>query len=93
MRKGGRLTPRQLRHGLDDLENLWRGLYVHAVNDELLARAAGSARDHSLRAYDAVHLASALTFAAGEALELACWDGELREAAKKHGFALVPEQL
>lgn len=94
MRKGGRLTPKQLRHGLDDLESLWRGLYVHAVNDELLARAAENARDHSLRAYDAVHLATALSFAAGgETLEFACWDKELREAAKKHGFALVPEQL
>lgn len=93
MRKGKRLTPSQLRHGLDDLEGLWRGLYVHAVNDELLARAAQSARDHSLRAYDAVHLASALSFANGETLEFACWDKELRDAAKKHGFALVPEQL
>ena len=93
MRKGGRLTPKQLRHGLDDLESLWRGLYVHAVNDELLARAAESARDHSLRAYDAVHLASALSFAAAETLEFACWDRELRDAAEKHGFALIPQQL
>lgn len=93
MRKGGRLTPKQLRQGLDDLESLWRGLYVHAVNDELLARAAESARDHSVRAYDAVHLASALSFAAGETLEFACWDRELREAAQAHGFALLPQQL
>lgn len=92
MRKGGRLTPKQLGYGLDGLESLWRGLYVHAVNDELLARAAQSARDHSLRAYDAVHLASALSFAAGETLEFACWDKELRGAAKTQGFALVPEQ-
>jgi uncharacterized protein len=93
MRKGGRLTPKQLRHGLDDLENLWRGLYVHAINDELLAQAAESSRDHSLRAYDAVHLASALSFATGETLEFACWDKELREAAKAHDFALVPERI
>jgi predicted nucleic acid-binding protein len=90
MGKGGRLTPKQLRHGLNDLESLWRALYVHAVNDELLAQAAESARDHSLRAYDAVHLASALSFAAGETLEFACWDKELRDAAGKHGFTLVP---
>lgn len=93
MRKGGRLTAKQLGHGVDDLESLWRGLYVHAVDNELLARAAESARAHALRAYDAVHLASALSFAAGETLEFACWDKDLRGAAKKHGFALVPEQL
>lgn len=83
----------QLRHGLDDLENLWRGLFVHQVSDVLLARAAGAARTHWLRAYDAVHLAAALTFAAGEELEFACWDRELRQAAHGLGFALVPERL
>lgn len=93
MRKGGRLTPKQLRHGLDDLENLWRGLYVHAVSDELLAQAAESARNHSLRAYDAVHLAGALSFAAGERLQFACWDKELRDAAAHHSFELTPERL
>jgi len=93
MRKGGRLTPSQLRRGLDDLETLWRGIYVHSVSDALLSQAAESARAHSLRAYDSVHLAGALSFAAGEELEFACWDKELREAAAKHGFSLIPQQL
>lgn len=93
MRRGGRLTPAQLRRGLDDLGNLWRGIFIHAVSDALLAQAAESARTHSLRAYDAVHLAGALSFAAGEELEVACWDKELRAAAHKHGFALIPQQL
>lgn len=93
MRKGGRLTPTQLRHATDDLESLWRAIDSHAVNDALLAKAAESARAHSLRAYDSVHLAGALSFAAGEELEFACWDKELRDAAKKHGFALVPQRL
>jgi len=91
MRKGGRLTPTQLRRGLDDLENLWRGIYIHSVSDALLARAAESALAHSLRAYDAVHLAGALSFAEGEGLEFACWDKELRDAAHKHGFPLIPQ--
>jgi predicted nucleic acid-binding protein len=93
MRKGGRLTPSLLRRALDDLETLWRGVYVHAVSDALLARAAEATRAHALRAYDAVHLAGALSFAASEELELACWDKELREAAHKHGFGLVPHHL
>lgn len=93
MRKGERLTPAQLRRGLDDLEALWRGIYVHSVSDAVLSQAADSARTHSLRAYDSVHLAGALSFAAGEELEFACWDMELREAAAKHGFSLIPQQL
>lgn len=93
MRKGGRLTPAQLRRGLDDLESLWRGLDVHAVNETLLARAVVGARTHALRAYDAVHLAGALSFAAGEELQFACWDKELRKAAQDHSFTLVPPKL
>jgi uncharacterized protein len=93
MRKGRRLTPTQFSHALDDLENVWRGIFSHAVNDALLAKAAESARTHSLRAYDAVHLGGALSFAIGEELDFACWDKELRDAAAKHGFALIPEHL
>lgn len=93
MRKGGRLAPAQLRRAFDDLESLWRGIDSHTVSEALLAKAAESARTHALRAYDAVHLAGALSFAAGEELEFACWDKELRDAAKKHGFALIPQKL
>jgi hypothetical protein len=93
MRKGRRLTPAQLKKALDDLEGIWRGIFSHAVNDALLAKASESALTHSLRAYDAVHLAGALSFAAGEELDFACWDKELREAARKQAFALIPEQL
>ena len=93
MRKVGRLTPTQLRQAIDDLESLWRSIDSHALNDALLAKAAETARAHALRAYDAVHLAGALSFAAGEELEFACWDKELRSAAKKQGFALTPQRL
>ncbi len=93
MKKGKRLTAGQLSKGLEDLERLWRGLYVHALSDALLAQAAESAEAHGLRAYDAVHLAGALSFRDGENLELACWDKELRQAADIYGFRLVPQQL
>jgi uncharacterized protein len=93
MKKGKRLSGAQLQTGLGDLEKLWRGLYVHAVSDALLAQATESAAAHGLRAYDAVHLAGALSFREGEDLELACWDKELREAAGQHGFTLIPTQL
>jgi predicted nucleic acid-binding protein len=93
MSKGDRLTAAQLRRTLDDLEKLWRGFYIHAVSETLLAQASEAARAHSLRAYDAVHLAGAASFAAGEELDFACWDKELREAARKQSFVLIPQQL
>lgn len=93
MRKGSRLTPTLLNQALDDLESIWRGIFSHAVNDALLAQAAESAQAHSLRAYDAVHLSGALSFANGEELDFACWDKELRRAAQKNGLALIPEHL
>lgn len=93
MRKGRRLTPTQLNSALEDLESVWRGIYSHAVTDALLANAAEAARTHALRAYDAVHLAGALSFAAGEELDFACWDKELRKAARRQGFVLAPEHL
>ena len=93
MRKGRRLTPTQLNRAQEDLEDIWRGIFSHAVNDALLAKAAESARKHSLRAYDAVHLDGALSFATGEELDFACWDKELRQAAQKQAFTLIPKHL
>jgi predicted nucleic acid-binding protein len=93
MRTGRRLTPTQLKQTLDDLEHIWRGIFSHAVHDALLTKAAETAHIHTLRASDAVHLAGALSFATGEELDFACWDEELRQAAQKHCFALIPEHL
>jgi uncharacterized protein len=93
MHKGQRISTAQLRSRLAELERLWKAIYVHATNESLLAQAAESARAHALRAYDAVHLAGALSFGSGEDLDFACWDRELRSAAAKHGFALIPEEL
>jgi hypothetical protein len=92
MRKGNRLSPAKLRATLDELDAIWPTLDVHEVTDRLIQAAADVARDHALRAYDAVHLAAALAFAEGEEVAFACWDKELSEAADKHGFALIPER-
>jgi uncharacterized protein len=90
MRRGNRLSAAQLRAALEALDALWATLYVHAVTDEVVQAGARAARDHALRAYDALHLAAAQVFAEGEKIVFACWDGELSEAAGKHGFALLP---
>jgi hypothetical protein len=93
MRKGRRITPTQLSRALEDLESIWRGIYSHAVTDALLMNASEGARTHALRAYDAVHLSGALSFATGEELDFACWDKELREAARTRGLVLIPEHI
>jgi len=91
MRKGNRLSPAKLRAALNELDAIWPTLDVHEVTDTLIRAAAKTAREHALRAYDAVHLAGALAFAEGEEIAFACWDRELSETADKHGFALIPE--
>jgi predicted nucleic acid-binding protein len=92
MRKGKRLSSTELRAALDELDTIWAALDVLDVTDTLIQAAAKTARDHALRAYDAVHLAGALAFAEGEEVAFVCWDHELNEAADKEGFALIPEQ-
>ena len=47
---------------------------------------------HALRAFDAIHLASALRLADDHppAVTFACWDVRLWRAAHDEGFALLP---
>lgn len=89
MRKGNRLSPTQLKAALAALDQVWDSLYIHAVNEVVIERAAQVATKHALRAYDAIHLAVALAFAEGEQIQFACWDRELSTAASKQGFALL----
>jgi predicted nucleic acid-binding protein len=93
MRKGGRLSGQAHRTALDDLDDLWRELQVHAVTDSLIETATRAATEHALRAYDSLHLATIATFGDAEQVTVACWDRELREAVREHGFALIPERL
>jgi predicted nucleic acid-binding protein len=92
MRKGTRLSDREFETTLQKLEELWSLLYIHAVTDSLIHDASAAAKEHALRAYDALHLASVTAFAE-RPLTLACWDHELRGAARERGIALLPERL
>jgi uncharacterized protein len=57
--------------------------------DAQLARDAGElAERFSLRGYDAVHLASALS--AGGPVTLVTWDEDLKRAAARSGCAVAP---
>jgi uncharacterized protein len=93
MRKGRKITVAQLRDGGTELDRLWRSVNVHTTNEGLIDLAASVAREDALRAYDAVHLAAAVSFAQGESLEFACWDRELRKAAQKRDLTIFPKSL
>jgi hypothetical protein len=77
-------------HG--DLDSGSRFTIVSPTEPVLVASAREAAR-HALRAYDAVQLASALAVRELDprCSHFACFDAELRRAASRAGFMLLPE--
>jgi predicted nucleic acid-binding protein len=65
---------------------------VLSLTERVLIDAAREAARHSLRAYDAVQLASALVAREVDSrcCQFACFDSELRGAAGRAGFLLLP---
>lgn len=88
-RRAGRLAERGRRTARGEFEALWRQTQVVELDDGV-ARAAGELAEWlSLRAGDAVHLASALVLADPN-LTLATWDRELAHAASEAGLPVAP---
>lgn len=73
----------------------WPDLMRVPVTEALVARAEALAWAHGLRSYDAVQLASALTWqdALGQEIVLATFDRQLWEAAPQAGLRAWPERL
>ncbi len=73
----------------------WPNLARLPVTELLVSRAETLAWDYGLRGYDAIQLASALTWheSIGEDVLLACFDSQLWEAASKAGIQAWPEDL
>jgi predicted nucleic acid-binding protein len=73
----------------------WTDLMRVPVTEALVARAEALAWAHGLRGYDAVQLASALTWqdALGQEVVLATFDRQLWEAAPQVGLRAWPERL
>ena len=78
----------------DFLRN-WADVSRIPVTEALVARADTLAWDYALRAYDAVQLASALTWqeSLGRPITLATFDHELWEAGRKAGMHVWPAKL
>jgi predicted nucleic acid-binding protein len=73
----------------------WPDIVKIPVTEALVSRAEALAWDHALRGYDAVQLASALTWqeSVGVAITLATFDRHLWEAGKRAGVRIWPERL
>lgn len=72
----------------------WPDLVRVPITEALVERAEGLAWDHGLRGYDAVQLASALTWQESVASEivLATFDQQLWDAAPRAGVKAWPEK-
>jgi predicted nucleic acid-binding protein len=87
------LPPALLTDALNRLRALVEDADAVSPTDEVRRRAGRVVAAHPLRAADALQLGAALVWCEeqshGEAF--ACLDDRLREAARREGFALVPE--
>jgi predicted nucleic acid-binding protein len=81
-----RISRAQLRAFVRELDELLDQLDFVDVDEELVRIAADLAESYSLRAYDAVHLAAALTVASDE-LVVVAGDRALLSAATTAGLA------
>lgn len=90
-RHEGALTAGGYRRSMRDLEADWARYLVVEVTEAILGRAAQLAERHRLRAYDALHLASALVLKSrlAEPVIFACWDRRLERAARAEGLGVL----
>ena len=93
MRAAGRITSVQHRAKLSEFAAFWSDTGVVDVMEPIVEQAASLAEQHTLRAYDAMHLASALLVAETARPAFGCWDRELRTAAAKEDLEMVPSEL
>lgn len=85
----GRLDQGALRTSVLGLDQLYQQMDIVEISDNLVRRAGVLAEDHSLRGYDAVHLAAAETLS-GDGIVLVAGDGPLCQAARALGLAVAP---
>ena len=90
-RHQGDLSPIDYRRLVRDFEADWSRYLTVEVSASILRESARLSEVHRLRAYDAIHLASASTVH-GHVVEpflFGCWDHDLERAARREGFELL----
>lgn len=90
-RHAGDLSPADHRRVVRDLDDDWERYVRLEVTERLVHDAAGLADRHRLRAYDALHLASARALGGDRAdpTVFASWDDALDAAAAREGFRVL----
>ena len=90
-RRAGDLTAGEQRRLVGAIDSDWDRYVRLEVTCDLVRAAAALADRYPLRAYDAIHLASAVTARRrlGDDLVFACWDDALSAAASREGLALA----
>ena len=84
--RAGRIPGLLRSDRLQELEQLWEEV-AEVPSDAALLRQAGHLADElALRGYDAVHLAALMRLGRDTEVAFACWDSELRGAARGWGI-------
>jgi uncharacterized protein len=92
-RNDGRFSVARFEGAIGELETIWNEIDIHAVTTDVIQEASQLVIDHGLRAYDSLHLATAVALARAENVIFVCWDRALRDAAESRGIPLEPEQI
>jgi predicted nucleic acid-binding protein len=74
-----------------DFDDDWESYFIVDVSDALIKNAGRLAEKHALRAYDAIHLASAvIVHGQGDRpITFSCFDVRLSRAARREGLSIV----
>lgn len=91
--RGGLLSEDEAQKARQWLRRVWP-TWIHVMmNADLVSRAESLAWDYKLRGYDAVHLASALSWQdqIGYPVTMATFDQELWDAAALEGLGVWPD--
>jgi predicted nucleic acid-binding protein len=77
-------TPDEYRHLISVFDKDWENYLIVRVTRELVRLAGNLAEKHGLRAFDAIHLSSAMTLRAeiSTPLTFSCSDRRLQQASK-----------
>lgn len=88
-RQTGELPPQDYRRIVKDLDSDWGNYLRIEVTEPLIREAARLAERHRLRAYDAIHLASAADLRSRlvEPVVFATWDVDLERSARREGLS------
>ena len=92
-KRTGRAAPDEYIALMAELTRLWARVAQVPIDEQLITTAGDDAETHALRSYDAVHLAALQTAGPPGTIAFACWDRDLRGAAERLGYDLLPPAL